>query len=63
MKTLVATELHNAGFETKITPNGINATLTNRNPSKMELTTALDKIFPEIDFNLTSTNNGVFIRL
>ena len=60
---LVATEIKKAGFVTELFANGIIVKLTNRKVSKMEVETALNQIFDEIQFDLQSLSTGVFIKL
>ena len=62
---IVAEELKNMGFDTKIILKNmcVKVTLKNRKPSKMEVETALEQIFDEIKFNLITSFDGIIIVL
>lgn len=59
---LVADELKNSGFQTKvIVSNGVKVSLSNRKPSKMEVETALEQIFDSIQFQVIGVPDGVLV--
>lgn len=56
----LADELHNSGFQTKVvTSNSVMVSL-NRKVDSLEVRVALDRIV-EVEFNLTTTSNGVLV--
>jgi len=57
-QTLTAQALINAGFIVK--GNCVN--LKNRTCGKLEVQMFLDKMFPEVDFELKQTDNGVYFK-
>lgn len=59
---LLANELHNAGFRTKVlTSNTVRVDLSTRKPSTQEVEAALEQIFDGIQFNVRSTADAVWI--
>ncbi len=58
---LIATELSNLGFQTRITQTGVLVSL-NRPVSRMEIETALEQAFEEIEFRVTHiSKNSVLV--
>ena len=59
---LVATELHDAGFSTKvITGDTVKVSLSNRKPSTMEVWITLREIFEDITFTVKSSVDSVLV--
>jgi len=59
---LVADELHETGFRTKVfTSNGVIVSLTNRKVGRIEVETALDQIFDGLQLNCQSISEGVLV--
>lgn len=62
--TIVASELNQMGFKTLVTETNDSAvavSLTSRKISKMEVETALDQVFQEINFNCISRPYGILV--
>ena len=55
LQQLVATELNNAGFA--VQGNLVN--LKNRSVSTLEVRMVLERAFPEVDWHVRKTDNGV----
>ena len=59
---LVADELHNVGFATKIKRTGaVKVTLSNRKVYKPEVQECLELLFEGISFTLIQSFNGVLV--
>ena len=61
---IVADELHNAGFRTKVlTSNAVQVSLSNRKPSTMEVWITLREIFEDITFTVKSLVDTVLVYI
>lgn len=59
---LVANELHNSGFRTKVlTGNAVQVSLTSRKVSTIEVKYALDQLFEDINFTVKSLVDSVLV--
>jgi ribosomal protein S8 len=60
---LVANELQDSGFKVRVVKNIVEVSLDNRKINNMEVREALEQKFEGIEFNLTSTSNGVLVTV
>ena len=61
---LIADELHNAGFRTKVvTSTAVKVSLTSRTISTIEVETALGQIFDNAKYNLRSLLGEVIVSI